>query len=130
MKYQLYNNNGMLGVHVLSDETQAQDVTPSKIIDAWPVLMGFFAAYEFDEETGYVVNFEKAKEIQRNRWRVAREKLWPPLDAEYFKALESNDTETQQSVAAQKQILREVTDTAMPDGIEAIAATWPEVLPR
>jgi len=130
MKYQLYNNNGMLGVHVIASDSDAKNVTPSKITDVWPVLMGFFAAYEFDAGAGYAVNAEKAKEIQRNKWREARKKLWPALDAEYFKALETGDEALQGTVATQKQALRDATDTEMPDNIDGIAATWPEVLPR
>jgi hypothetical protein len=130
MKYQLYNNNGMLGVHVIASEADAKDVTPSKIVDEWPVLMGFFSAYEFDANAGYAVNAAKAQEIQRGHWREARKKLWPALDAEYFKALEAGDEDEQESVAAQKQALRDATDTEMPDDIEGIIATWPEVLPR
>ena len=120
----------MLGVHVIASEADAKDVTPSRIVDELPLRMGFFAAYEFDADAGFAVNAAKAQEIQRGYWREARKKLWPALDAEYFKALETGDEEVQGTIAAQKQALRDATDTPMPDNIAGIIATWPEVLPR
>lgn len=69
-----------------------------------------------------------AGEIQRNRWRGKRAKLFPPLDAQWMEATESGNTEAANAVAEQKQLLRDVTLTPMPDSIEDIVDFWPEAL--
>lgn len=79
---------------------------------------------------GVVIDMEAAKEVQRDRWREARVPLLKALDVAYLRALEANDIETQTSVAAHKQALRDVTLTDLsavntPDELEAV---WPAVL--
>lgn len=75
------------------------------------------------------INIEKAKEIQRNHWRVARTPLLAALDIQYMQALESADATAQASIVLQKATLRDVTDTPFPSDIPAdIAAFWPAVL--
>jgi len=46
------------------------------------------------------INLDKAKNIQKNRWREARKPL-----------LKTGDTTKQQQIAAKKQALRDVTNT-------------------
>lgn len=75
------------------------------------------------------INIEKAKEIQRDRWRAARTPLLAALDIQYMQALESADTAAQAAIVAQKAALRDVTDTPFPSDIPSdIAAFWPAVL--
>ena len=128
MKYQLYNNNGILGIHIISSESNAIDVSPSKIVDPFDMVIGFLPAYEFDEEKGYSVNIEKAKKLQLDKFREARKKLWPELDAEYFKAIESNNESSKQEIASIKQELRNITKIDMPNDIIEISNFWPEIL--
>lgn len=75
------------------------------------------------------INIEKAKDIQLDRWRVARTPLLAALDVQYMQALESGDATAQAAIVAQKNELRDVTDTPFPSDIPAdIAAFWPACL--
>jgi hypothetical protein len=54
------------------------------------------------------VNLDKAKEIQKDKLRLARKPLLEKLDVDFVRALElGRDTA---SIAAQKQALRDVTN--------------------
>ena len=75
------------------------------------------------------INIEKAKEIQRDRWRAARTPILAALDVQYMQALESGDTAAQALIVSKKNALRDVTDTPFPSDVPAdIAAFWPAVL--
>ena len=76
-----------------------------------------------------IINPDKAKAIWKDKWREARKPLLASLDIEFMKAVESGDSGKQAEVAAQKQALRDVTQTEIagnsPDEIKAV---WPQVL--
>jgi len=103
---------------------------PWRIVDlvTLPLDQEFFDAWDWTDEGPVEVNSSKAQEIQRNRWRQARIPKLATLDVEYMRALESGDTAKQTNVAAQKQALRNVTLTPLPDDLEGIKGTWPEML--
>jgi hypothetical protein len=69
-----------------------------------------------------------AGEIQRNRWRGKRAMLFPALDAQWMEAMETGNAEAAAAASQQKQLLRDVTLTPMPEGIEDIISFWPEIL--
>ena len=76
------------------------------------------------------INLDKAKNIQKNRWREARKPLLTQLDTEFMRAVESGDTVKQQQIAAKKQALRDVTTTDLssvttPDQLKTV---WPSIL--
>lgn len=76
------------------------------------------------------INLDKAKEIQKNRWRTARKSILEKLDTEFMRAVETGDTVKQQQIAAKKQALRDVTTTDLssvttPDQLKTI---WPRIL--
>lgn len=79
----------------------------------------------------FSVDMGKARGIWRDRMRAARRPLLDALDIEYQRADERGDAGAKQSVAAQKQSLRDVTadpaiDAALtPDDLKAI---WPACL--
>lgn len=75
-----------------------------------------------------VIDIEGAKEVQRERWRARRVYLLEALDVQFMRALEDGDAEEQSRIVAEKQALREVTDTELPDDPAAIKETWPEIL--
>ncbi|SCA55406.1 hypothetical protein MTBPR1_100047 [Candidatus Terasakiella magnetica] len=72
------------------------------------------------------VDMEKARTIWRDKIRQARMPELDRLDAQYMKALEAGDGTLQQSIATQKQALRDATaDPAIesattPQELEAI----------
>lgn len=88
----------------------------------------FLGAYEFDSEHGAKINIEKAKFIFLNKFREARTPLLQKLDLEYMKADESGDLELKKQIAAKKQALRDVTKTELPNTLEGIKSTWPDIL--
>jgi hypothetical protein len=76
------------------------------------------------------INLDKAKEIQKNRWRTARKSILEKLDTEFMRAVETGDTTKQQQIVTQKQTLRDVTTTDLssvttPDQLKTI---WPNIL--
>ena len=76
-----------------------------------------------------IVNPDKAKAIWKDKWREARKPLFASLDIEFMKAVESADTAKQAEIAAQKQALRDVTQTEIVGNTpEEIKAVWPSVL--
>jgi len=76
-----------------------------------------------------IVNPDKAKAIWKDKWREARKPLLASLDIEFMKAVESADTAKQAEIAAQKQALRDVTQTEIVGNTpEEIKAVWLSVL--
>jgi hypothetical protein len=75
-----------------------------------------------------IINTNKAKNIWLNKWREARKPLLEQLDVEFMRAVEAGDAAKQSEISAQKQALRDVTATPLPDSPEAIKQVWPEVL--
>lgn len=74
------------------------------------------------------VNILQAQELWKNKWRQARKPKLEQLDVEFMRALEQGDTVRQQEITQQKQLLRDVTDTALPNTVEGIKSVWPEIL--
>lgn len=74
------------------------------------------------------VNLDKAKDIWLEHYRRARTPLLATLDVAFMRAVEAGDTDLQKEIASKKQALRDVTKTELPDDLEGIKATWPEIL--
>ena len=74
------------------------------------------------------VNLDKAKEIWLNHYRTTRTPLLATLDTDFMRAVESGNTTLQKEIAAKKQALRDVTKIDLPNTLEEIKATWPEIL--
>jgi len=74
------------------------------------------------------INVDKAKEIWLDKWREARKAKFEQLDIEFIKALELNDTNKMQNVSQQKQALRDITKTELPNNVDQIKTIWPEIL--
>jgi hypothetical protein len=87
----------------------------------------YFDAFEY-EKLGIVCNINKAKAIHLNKFRTVRKPLLESLDVKYMRALESNDSAKTAEIAAQKQALRDVTLTPLPNTLPEIKATWPDIL--
>ena len=69
------------------------------------------------------IDMAAAREIHKDALRAERAPRFDALDAEWFRAAETADTDAQASVAAQKQALRDVTADA-----RIAAAATPEEL--
>jgi hypothetical protein len=69
------------------------------------------------------VNMDKARDIHREKIRAARNPKLAAKDVDFMRAVEAGDTDTQATVAAEKQALRDATAAAAID-----AATTPDEL--
>lgn len=98
------------------------------IVDNIDIDNDYFNAYEFDAETGSKLNIDKAKYIHLDKFRAARTSLLAALDVDFMRAVESGNTNLQKEIAFKKQALRDVTKTDLPNTLEEIKATWPEIL--
>lgn len=85
--------------------------------DAWKLVGG-----------SLTIDIELAKAVQRNRWRKLRAPKLDALDLAYLRAIEAGDSALQADIAATKAALRDVTDTELPNDIEAIRNTVPSIL--
>jgi viroplasmin and RNaseH domain-containing protein len=76
------------------------------------------------------INLDKAKEIQKNRWRNARKSILEKLDTEFMRAVETGDTTKQQQIVTQKQTLRDVTTTDLSTitNTQELKNVWPNIL--
>jgi hypothetical protein len=115
----------------LTIEQIAQRILPSgqeyAILKNLQVDNDFFDAYQFIKGQ-IVLNYELAKEIQKNKWREARKPMLEKLDVDYMKALEIGDLQKQKEISTQKQQLRDVTNIVMIDNLDMIKSTWPNIL--
>ena len=103
--------------------------TPYKIVDSLNIDNDYFNSYEFDDSEGAKVNLEKAKQLHKDKWRSARSPKLAKLDIDFMKAVELGDTQKQSEIAAQKQALRDVTNTPLnKTTLEEIKSVWPEIL--
>ena len=99
-----------------------------KIVNSVDIDNDYFNAYEFDAELGAKVNIDKAKDIHLDKFRSARTPLIEKLDIDFMKAVESVNTTLQKEIASKKQALRDVTKTKLPNNLDGIKNTWPEIL--
>lgn len=91
--------------------------------DAWE------ADFTSSKKTQITVNIDKAKEIWRDRLRVARKRKLEKLDVDYIRMMEQGlDTKR---IVAEKQKLRDVTNHPQllnAKTIQDIMSFWPEIL--
>lgn len=137
MKYIIFEQeNKKLGLiiptdgNLTSEEIAKNSLSPNtnySIINELNIDNYFFDAYEYVEGQA-VVNYEKAKEIQINKWRDERKLMLEKLDVDYMKALEIGDLQKQKEISEKKQELREITNTVMINDLEMIKNTWPNIL--
>ena len=102
---------------------------------ALPQNRNFTDAWALGEDANHnqivVIDVEKAKDVWKRRMRDARAPIMTKLDAEYFMALEQNNTARSSEIAATKQLLRDVTklpELLNATTIEEIEAVWPDYL--
>jgi hypothetical protein len=118
------NEEGLanLASKVLSTATKYKIIDSNQLplVDAM-----FFDCIEYD---ALVPNISLAKTIWYDAFRQARAPLLAALDIEFMRAVESGDTALQSEIAGKKQALRDVTSIELPDTLEGIKATWPEIL--
>ena len=129
--------NGQVAVIIPADpslsieEIAAKDVpegVPFKIVDILDIDDAYFNAYEFHPVDGCKVNIDKAKAIHLDKFREARKPMLSKLDVDYMKAIEVEDHVAASAIAVKKQELRDVTKPPLPDTLQEIKETWPDIL--
>jgi len=73
------------------------------------------------------INMDKARDIHRDKVREARKPLLEAKDVAFMRAVEAQDTDTQATVAAEKQALRDATAATAIDAAstpEELKAAW------
>ena len=85
-----------------------------------------------DIEGTLQVNMSKARGVQMDKIRDARNKELDALDIPFMKALEDGDTDTQATIKVKKQELRDIPQTfdLTTDTPEQLKEKWPEGLPK
>jgi hypothetical protein len=125
--------NGQVAVIIPTGDVQdcLKDVpanTPYKIVDSLDVDDSYFNSYDYSEETGAVLNMDKAKAIRLDQFREARKPLLEALDVDYMRALEVEDPVAAAAIAVRKQELRDVTKLPLPDSLDELKAFLPSAL--
>ena len=91
-----------------------------------------YGAWEMDVDGRPKINMSKARGVQMDKIRVARNKELVKEDVNMLKALENGDTDTQAIVKAKRQELRAIPQTfdLTTDTPEELKNKWPEGLPK
>lgn len=130
-------DNGKLGITAFIDadscekeiqELQEKNIPFGEITEEVKIDDFFFDAYLVEDDAKIKVDFDKAKEIQKNKWRYLRIEILNKLDVEFMRAIEIGDTSKQDLIKSQKQALRDVTSLELPDSLEEIKNTIPDIL--
>lgn len=131
MKVLVIEENGNLIVkQPLSgaDINELQRMTPgSKIVDSSSLPPREFR----DAWTATGVSLEKAKKLWASKIRKARAQKLAELDIKWMMAIERGDLKIAASIAAQKQVLRDLTEReelTKAESLEEIKSFWPSIL--
>jgi hypothetical protein len=78
----------------------------------------------------FSINMDKAKEIHLTKIRQARSGIFPKLDVDFMKALETGNTQTSTEIGSKKQQLRDITsmDLENVSDLDSLKNTWPTEL--
>jgi ABC-type transport system substrate-binding protein len=91
----------------------------------------FRGAWEHDADGVPVVNMAKARGIHMDVIRLSRNAELAAKDITFMRAVEAGDTDTQATIATEKQTLRDIPQTfdLTTDTPEELKAQWPTELP-
>ena len=89
-----------------TDPEPLPDTDPEVAAILNPLVLPTLTARHLDGDA-VVIDMERARDIHRDRLRAARRPMLEALDAEWFRAAESGDSETMADVAYRKQALRD-----------------------
>ena len=78
----------------------------------------------------FSINMDKAKEIHLTKIRQVRRELFPKLDVDFMKALETGNTEISTEIGTKKQKLRDITgmDLENVSDLDSLRNMWPTEL--
>jgi hypothetical protein len=113
------------------------DVSPEEFVSSHPgskvVLASSLPTREFRDAwtVDGGIDLDKAKNIWRNKIRVVRDKKLKELDIKWMKAMERGDIRVAESIASEKQVLRNLPDReeiSRAETLEELKKFWPSVL--
>lgn len=107
----------------------AASIPGSKIVDrdSLPKDREFRDAWTIDGK----IDLNKAKKIWQKKIRIARDKKLQKMDIEWMQAMEKGNTKIAASIAAKKQILRDLPqreEITKAESVESLKSFWPEIL--
>lgn len=79
------------------------------------------------------IDITRAKDIWKNKVRVARNKRLQELDIEWMKAMEQGEISKATAIANQKKTLRDITDReeiTNASSVQELESFWPDILER
>jgi len=108
------NKNGWLSISYPASTTNIELLLKTNFSDTAVIIeqatlpeeTQFFEAFEL-QDGKVVINFDRAKNITKDRLRVERKSLLEKLDIEFMQALEKNNDTT--SIILEKNRLRNIT---------------------
>lgn len=114
-------------MHPRNDMVSYREISPDSLPDE--------VYRESWKDTGLTIKHDlpKARNLHMQEIRKIRDKELEKLDVEYMKAIESGDGLLQDSIAADKQALRDLPQTFDLSGamsINQLLELWPEGLPK
>lgn len=132
MKVLLIKEGDSVVVRVPTSEAdlEAMAAAPNcKVVDSesLPDDREFRDAWNFDGK----IDLAKAKEVWKNKIRQVRDKKLKALDIKWMKAMERGEVKIAGAIAADKQVLRDVTEREELTGaksLKEIKAFWPSIL--
>lgn len=132
MKFLLSEVGGKVSITSFLDEadlfTAATQNPQSKIYDQSELPdVEFMGAWTINGD----IDIEKAKEVWCNKIRVIRNARLKTLDLEWMKAMEKGQTTIASAIAADKQVLRDITqreELTKAKTLKEIKAFWPKIL--
>ena len=142
MKYVIQKNDGTIGIMSMTRELDvmgqiAKSVDRDSIVGAHkiaqediPIDKSFRSAWVWNGKIEH--DLTKAKEIALQRVRSERDPILSKLDGVTFKAIETEDSVLLAKVKADKQALRDITNTLKnldAKSIDDIKATIPDLSP-
>jgi hypothetical protein len=137
MKTVIYpeENNKLSIMAILDEKTPIEETVrksvpenvPYTVVENLQLDPEFLDCYEYRDGQA-VINYEWAKEIQKNKWRQLRKPILEKLDVEFMKALETGNNNKVQEIGSQKQELRDVTKTLLIDNLDDIKNAMPNIL--
>jgi hypothetical protein len=75
----------------------------------------------------FSINMDKAKDIHLTKIRQVRNEMFPKLDVDFMKALETGNTELSTEIGVKKQQLRDITGMNLESvsDLDSLRNMWP-----
>lgn len=128
MKVLLIQEGDSVVVRVPVDGAELDSVPNSKLVDSESLPdREFRDAWTIEGK----VDLAKAKEVWKSKIRAIRDKRLEALDIQWMKAMERGDVKIAASIAADKQVLRDVTEReelTKAKTLEQVKDFWPAIL--